>query len=249
MTKQKRIQELEKLLQDMKREEAATYAEPSAPTRTFRLPWKAVKFIPKKFILLPALILAALITLAIVVPMYFSSLFSGSTFTEQKGAIVERLSNLEQLVTAESVTKVFIEREDNQLFGQDIGINLPGTLRQVLVVIPGKVTAGVDLSNVSADDIEIDEEAKTATLRIAAPEVIGEPTILFEEVDIYSYEGLFRDQPDISEAYDLAAEARVLMIEEASQQGLLELARTNAEQTLSDMFQLVDYDVTIEFEE
>ena len=98
----------------------------------------------------------------------------GSTFTEQKGAFLEQIQELNELATAEAYTKVIIERQDNTLFGQSIGFNLPGTKRQLLVVIPGSVKAGVDISGVTEKDVVIDEENKTAKLTLPPATFLGE---------------------------------------------------------------------------
>ena len=87
-----------------------------------------------------------LITGLIVYLVY--SLFLGSSMQERKSQVLEQIRDVSELATAEAVTKVIIEREDNKVFGQSIGINLPGTKRQLLVVIPGSVKAGIDLSQV-----------------------------------------------------------------------------------------------------
>ena len=95
----------------------------------------------------------------------------GSTFTENKGSFVERVQALNELSTAQAYTKVIIERQDNAVFGKEIGIDLPGTKRQLLVVVPGSVKAGVDFSQVTESDIKVDEENKTARLNIAKTRV------------------------------------------------------------------------------
>ncbi|MDI2587829.1 hypothetical protein OR571_12045 [Psychrobacillus sp. NEAU-3TGS] len=40
-----------------------------------------------------------------------------------------------------------------------------------------------------------------------------------------------------------------MMIEEATGQGILQLAEENAEKSVKEMFQLVDYDVQVQFKE
>ena len=47
----------------------------------------------------------------------------------------------------------------------------------------------------------------------------------------------------------LAETAKEMMIEETTGQGILELAEENAAKSVSEMFQLVDYDVEVEFKE
>ena len=53
----------------------------------------------------------------------------GSTFTEEKGVFLEQIQDLNELATAEAFTKVIVERQDNTLFGQSIGLDVPGTKR------------------------------------------------------------------------------------------------------------------------
>ena len=66
-----------------------------------------------------------------------------------QGAFLEQIQDLNELATAEAYTKVIIEQQDNAVFGQSIGLNVPGTKRQLLVVIPGSVKAGVELSGLT----------------------------------------------------------------------------------------------------
>ncbi|WP_241535997.1 DUF4230 domain-containing protein [Indiicoccus explosivorum] len=189
------------------------------------------------------------ILLAAAMPFaVFWYLQQGSTFQESKGVFLERIQELNELSTAEAYTKVIIERSDNELFGRDIGFNLPGTERQLLVVVPGKVRAGIDFSEVTEEDIRVDEEAQTAVLILPQPVLLGEPELQMDQVEVYSHEGLFRDEADVAEAFDLAEEAQAMMKEEATAQGVLELAQDNAERSVQEMFSLVGYDVTIQFE-
>ncbi|MGX9133083.1 DUF4230 domain-containing protein [Rummeliibacillus sp. JY-2-4R] len=193
---------------------------------------------------------AILILLAILILPFASwKLMQGSSFAEQKGAIVERIQNLNELTTAEAYTKVMIEQENNELFGKEIGLDIPGTKRELLVVIPGGVKAGVDFSSVTEKNIDLDEKKKTATIYLPKAKILGEPDIDFKKVQVFSSEGLFRSRPDITEAYGLAAQAKKQMIEEATTQGVLKTAEKNAEASVADMFSLVGYDVTVKFEE
>lgn len=194
------------------------------------------------------LISVLIVLLAAALPFGVSEyLQSGSAFQESRSSILERLQDLNELSTAEAYTKVIIEQNDNQLFGQDIGFDVPGTGRQLLVVIPGKVRAGVDFSDMAAQDITVDEEAQSAVLFLPAPELLGEPELMLEDIQIYSYEGMFRGDTDLSEVYKIADEAQTLMKEEAQAQGVLQLAEDNAARSVQDMFRLVGYEVTVRF--
>lgn len=191
-----------------------------------------------------------LLLLAVILPLVALRMLTGdSTFTEQKGAVVQSVQELSELATAEAFTKVIVERTDNELFGQSIGLDIPGTKRHLLVVIPGSVKAGIDFGMVTEDDIVIDEEAKTVTLTVPEPAFLGEPEIRFDEVEVYSQEGLFRDRPDIREGYELAEDAQKMIIKEATEQGVLATAQKNAEKTLREMFSFSGYNVQVKFKE
>ncbi|SIT70090.1 DUF4230 domain-containing protein [Edaphobacillus lindanitolerans] len=191
-----------------------------------------------------------LLALVLILPILALRLLAGgSTFMEQKGAVVQRVQELKELATAEAYTKVIIERSDNELFGQSIGIDIPGTKRNLLVVLPGSVKAGIDFGKVGEKDIRVDQEAETVRIEVPKPEFLGKPEIRFDEAQIYSQEGLFRAKADIREGYDLAEEAQSLIIKEATEQGVLETARKNAESTLKEMFSFAGYDVEVTFKE
>lgn len=211
--------------------------------------WKSVKVMGGVFRNSLLALLVVLLLLLVALPLGTFWMLKGSTFTEEKGAFLERIQDLNELSTAEAFSKVIIERQDNALFGQEIGLDLPGTKRQLLVVIPGAVKAGIDFSEVTEDDIQLDDEAKTATLTLPKADFLGGPELFFEQVKIYSYEGLFRDEADISEAYELANEAKKLILEEVEGQGVLEKAEENGARSVKEMFQLVGYDVTVEFKD
>lgn len=246
MSRDKKIQDLEKQLQQLKREEAATYAEAPGRSRSLERPFNGL---PKKLWVFLVLGIALVVAFVAISRMDFVGLISGSSYKEQKSMVVERLQELDQLTTAEAVTTVIIQRENNELFGQEIGFPIPGTFRKVLVEVPGTVRAGIDMSEVTENDVELDEEAMTATITVPKPKLLGQPTIMNDQVKVYSIEGLLRDEASITEGFEIASEAQKLMVERAQSIGLLSLAETNAEKVLQDMFQLVEYEVTIEFEE
>lgn len=173
----------------------------------------------------------------------------GSTFSEQKTAFVERVQDLQELTTAEAYTKVLVERTDNELFGQSIGVNFPGTKRNLLVVIPGSVKAGIDLGKITERDMHVEEEEKRIELTIPPAEFLGGAELYFDKVEVYSVEGLFRGKADIKEGYELANEAKTLILKEAAEQGVLESAEQNAIKTLQDMFSFAGYELEIEFKE
>ena len=250
MHKDDKIREMEKLLKELKaqnEESAATIVE-ERPKRSFKL-WSIPLFFSRfKF---KTVLFLSVIAFLLIAALPFAAFWAiqGSTFTETKGSFVERVQGLNELSTAQAYTKVIIERQDNAVFGKEIGLDLPGTKRQLLVVVPGSVKAGVDFSKVTESDIKVDEENKTAVLTLPKPEFLGGPEILFDQVEVFSYEGLFREKADIEEAYELASTAKEMMMEESTGQGILELAEENAIKAVQEMFQLIEYDVQVQFEE
>ncbi len=195
----------------------------------------------------PLVILLILMVAAAIILIY--QLKNGSTFQETKSSFVEQVRDIEELATAEAFTKVVIEREDNQLFGKAIGVNLPGTKRKLLLVIPGSVKAGIDFSTFSTEDIEVDEEKQRIVLQLPPAEFLAGVDLDFERVDLFSTEGLFRSEAKIQEAFELASEAKTLVIEEAKMQGVLRTAEKNAEQLIRRLFEFEGYQVEIDFKE
>jgi len=239
MAKDPKLTEIERLLEEMKEQ---------GETKESGF-WKSIKLLMGVWRNTFLVLIAILLLLLVALPLGTFWMIQGSTATESKGVFLEQIQELNELSTAEAFSKVIIEREDNALFGKEIGLDLPGTKRQLLVVIPGSVRAGIDFSKVSEGDIVVDEEAKTATLTLPAAEFLGGPELFMDQVEVYSYEGLFRSGTDISEAFDLAEEAKKMMLEETEGQGVLQTAETNAVRSVQEMFGLVDYDVTVKFKE
>ncbi len=249
MSNKQKIQELEKYLEELKahQDETAATLETTHPhSYGWRQRKSFVSIIWRNKLLW---LISGLIALIITVPFMALWMIKGSTYTENKGAFLEQIQSLNELATAEAYTKVIIERQDNAIFGKEIGLDLPGTKRQLLVVIPGSLKAGIDFSRVTVSDIIVNEEAKTATLTLPKAEFLGGPEIFFNQVEVFSYEGLFREKADITEAFELADEAKRLMMEETTGQGVLERAEENAARSVSEMFSFVEYEVTVSFEE
>ncbi|WP_438314830.1 DUF4230 domain-containing protein [Sporosarcina sp. FA9] len=250
MADDKKRDEIERILVELKAGESETAVTVEEVTGRPSGFWSVGKVIfslwKKTFIAIALLILLLMVALPFGT-MYF--LKSGSTYTEQKSAFLEQIQELNELATAEAYTKVVIQQEDNAIFGQSIGLNLPGTKRQLLVVIPGSVKAGVDLSGLTEKDVVVDDEKKTAKLTLSPAKFLGGAEIYFDKVEIYSYEGLFREKANIEEAYELAEQAKQLILEETAGQGVLSMAEQNAAKTLKELFSFAGYDVTIEFKD
>lgn len=174
-------------------------------------------------------------------------LFYGSTFKKESTSFVEQVQELAILATAEAHVKVIIEQEDNKLFGKDITLNLPGTKRELLLVVPATVIAGVDLKGITSDDIKVNEKEKRLEIVLPHATLIQDPAIQMNKVRTFSDEGLFRGEIKWAEGFDLAAEAQEKVKEEVIELGLLQSAEESAEKVLQEFFGNLGYKVKLTF--
>jgi hypothetical protein len=174
-------------------------------------------------------------------------LLSGNTFKKETGAFVEQVQELASLATAQAHMKVVIEQEDNQLFGKDIAFNLPGTKRELMLVVPATVVAGVDLKQVTEEDIQIDEQKRELRMVLPRAELIQEPAIQMDQVRTFSDEGILRSEVKWDEGFDLGAEAQDTIEQEAIEAGLLQTAEQNAVKVLQGFFDNLGYSVKLTF--
>jgi len=172
---------------------------------------------------------------------------SGNTLKKESATFVEQVQELATLATAEAHIKVVIEEEDNKLFGKDISLNLPGTKRELLLIVPATVLAGVDLKGITSNDINVNEKDKKLEIVLPRATFIQDPTIQMDSVKTFSDEGLFRGEVKWKEGFDLAAEAQEEIKKEAIEIGLLESAEKSAEKVLKGFFSNLGYTVEITF--
>lgn len=228
------IQQLKRAIKELQEGRAE-----SATTATFEQRVKAPKLfgsLYKVWGIKIILILALLVLIAFGVKL----VFSGSAFKQESTIFVEHIQELATLATAEAHMKHIIEQEDNIL-------NLPGTKRELLLVVPATVIAGVDLKGISPNDIKVNEKEKKLEIVLPHAAFIQEPAIQMDKVIAFSDEGLFRGEPEWAEGYDLAAKAQEEIKEEAINIGLLETAEKNAEKVLKEFFSNLGYSVEISF--
>lgn len=187
------------------------------------------------------------VLLLVVIASGATWLFFGSTFKKESTIAVEQVREIAKLATAEALVTVTIEEEDNKLFGKNIPVNLPGTKRELLLVVPATVIAGVDLKGITSDDIKVNEDKKELEIVLPRATLIQEPAILMDHVKTISDEGLFRGEVKWDEGFDLAAEAQGDIKDEAIKIGLLESAEKSAEKVLEGFFGNLGYTVKLTF--
>lgn len=174
--------------------------------------------------------------------------FTRSDQTKVTTTFVEQVHELATLATAEAHVKVVIEEEDNRIFGKDISMDLPGTKRELLLVVPATVIAGVDLKGIGANQIQFDEKDKILEITLPHATLVQEPAIDMDKVIMFSDEGLFRSEVDWSEGFDLASRAQSDIKAEAEDIGLLQTAEKSADKVLTEFFANLGYTVKVTFE-
>lgn len=117
---------------------------------------------------------------------------------------------------------------------------------RLLLIVFGEVTAGIDLSRVQANDVDIDPEGPVIRLTIPAPEILS-TRLDNERTRVYSREtGLFsRVDPDLET--DARREAERQVRQAAVEGGILDTATKNARVTLSSFLQGLGFEhVTVD---
>jgi hypothetical protein len=241
--KEQALLQLESVLLELKQGKEETAASVALGQVDRVLPGALFKLI-FKFGGLKIILFGLLIAIIISLGLWF---LSGSTFKQESTIFVEQVQELSTLATAKAHIKVIIEQQDNKLFGKDIQLNIPGTKRELLLVVPATVIAGVDLKQVTSNNIKIDDEHKELEIVLPPAAFIQDPAIQMDKVRTFSDEGLFRGEVEWAEGFDLAAEAQMAIQTEAIEIGLLQTAEKNAEKVLKEFFSNLGYTVTISF--
>jgi hypothetical protein len=171
-------------------------------------------------------------------------LFAGNTFTQETVVFVEHVQELATLATAEAHTKAVIHQEDSKNF---LSINLPGTKRELLLVVPATVVAGVDLKGITSEDMVINEETKEIDITLPHAKLIQDPSLQMDKIQAVDNSGIFRGDVKMAEGFELAAVAQEQIRQEAISIGLLDTAEKNAEKALKEFFKNIGYTVNVTF--
>lgn len=192
------------------------------------------------------LLLAVLVPVIIIVAFWFYP--RGVQMTETT-IFVEQIQELAFLATAEAKVTLVKEEVDYKLFGRNLPLNfLPGTQRDILLIIPATVIAGVDLEKVTSEHIIVNEEEMALDIILPRATFIQEPAIQMDNIKTWSGTGLFRGEVKWDEGFDLAGEAQEEIKEEAVNMGILETAEMSAEKVLAGFFANLGYEVAITYE-
>lgn len=180
-------------------------------------------------------------------------LFAGYVYLQKEAtlksaSVIESVQKLATLATAQAHSKTIVSKEDNKLFGKSIPLDVPGSKRTLFMVVPGEVTAGVDLKNLTKKDITLDTNTKAIHVTLPHATIVQAPSIDLKKIQQFSSEGIFRSSvTNWDDGSQLATLAKQKMKEEAIQSGLLKTAEDNARLALEDFFKNLNYTVTVTF--
>jgi hypothetical protein len=240
--KDEKIEQLERLLIELKeaqQQSAATIAV-GHNSRTLSPPKGIFKsFLKARVLKIILAILAILVITSVVI-----RLFAGSSSKQESVMFVEHVQELATLATAEAHMKAVIHEKDIKNF---LNINLPGTKRELLLVVPATVIAGVDLKGVTSEDMDINEETKVIDITLPHAKLIQDPSLQMDKIQAVDNGGLFRADIKMDEGFEKAAKAQEQIRQEAISVGLLDTAEKNAEKVLKEFFKNIGYTVNVTF--
>ena len=158
--------------------------------------------------------------------------------------IVEEVKELSYLTTAEAVVVTTLEGEDAYKF---YNLELPGTKRIVHMDVPAKLLVGIDLKQVTANDVSIDKANKQITVVLPHAGFLQEPNIEMDKVKMFSESGMFRRDLSPQEQQELLIQARGKLEQEAAESGIVRTAEERAVRVLQQLYKPVGYHVNVAF--
>ena len=145
--------------------------------------------------------------------------------TTTSPVVVEGVRELDRLATVRVTESILVTRES----GGDV-LDRLFSGEKVLLVATRDVEAGVDLSEIGEDDVRVEDE--TVTIRLPEPEVLS-ASLDEEETRVYDRDySPLNLRPDDDLVEEARAEAEERIEDAARENGILDTAETNAEQSI-----------------
>jgi hypothetical protein len=179
----------------------------------------------------------------------FDNPFASETIVRSQPAILKSIEDIGEFRAATGNFEVVVDlHEDTQLPDELLG-------ERTLFVAAGSVDAGVDLSAVAEDDIEISDDRRSATItlphaRLFEPELDLERSYVYDRKEgfLNTIGGVFGDDDGYQQELNLLAEQK---IREAAQRGsgLVPRAEDNTREMLESLLGSLGFtSVAIRFE-
>ena len=169
-----------------------------------------------------------------MVPRFPSLMITPTVIIQPQGpSVVEQVQALSQLETARYTVKTV-------LTGEATGV-LPGGLTsdKILFIAYGNVVAGVDLSKLREQDVQV--ISGTVTMRLPAAEVLHH-SLDNSKSSVYDRQTGFFTKADPNLETQVRQRAEQEIVNQALEDGVLKTAQDNAETTLRTLLRGLHYD-------
>ena len=156
-----------------------------------------------------------------------------SVTTVNHSVVVERIQKVAKLVSSETTLRDVIIYEDTWY----------GSTKRALVVVTGRVLAGIDLDTGSS--VQIDEKARKIMVTLPQPSILG---IEITEMKTYDEQRGLWNPFNAADRDALFQRAREQLEKTSGELEITETARTSARELLEGMFASNGYSVEVVFQ-
>ena len=148
--------------------------------------------------------------------------------------VIERVRSISELNTVEMYFNEIIDFKNAKFFNS---FEIPFTQKSFIFTVKARVKAGIDLSLVKEEDVEID--GKRLVLRLDEPAITSGEILSYKAYD--EKDGLFNEvtTEDTLKALELFEKD---LRKQAAENGIIEKAKENAEQTIEGIFMMSGYE-------
>lgn len=174
--------------------------------------------------------------LGLIVFVFFS--FSGFKLTREEkfnvSGVLTEIKQISQLNTVEMYFNEILDYSESIKIGD---FTVPFTEKKFIFIIEARVQAGVDLSTLTENDIEITD--KKITLRIDRAAITAKEILKYQAYD--EKDGLF-NRVSTEDTLKTLNEFRTRLEEQALEKDILDIAEGNARMTLSGFLRLLGFE-------
>lgn len=183
--------------------------------------------------------LRQLAVIAVIVAVASVSTFLMTSHISEREAfsssgVIERVRSISELNTVEMYFNEIIDFKNAKFLN---GFEIPFTQKSFIFTVKARVKAGIDLSSVKEEDVEID--GKRLVLRLDEPVINSSEILSYKAYD--EKDGLFNEvtTEDTLKALELFEKD---LRKQAAENGIIEKAKENAEQTIEGIFIMSGYE-------
>ena len=154
--------------------------------------------------------------------------------TFSSSGVIERVRSISELNTVEMYFNEIIDFENAKFFNS---FEIPFTQKSFIFTVKARVKAGIDLSSVKEEDVEID--GRRLVLRLDDPVITSGEILSYKAYD--EKDGLFNEVTTEETLKALELFEKDLR-KQAAENGIIEKAKENAEQTIEGIFMMSGYE-------